>query len=61
MPMSVDATKCPQDHPCPAIPECPQGAISQTDPFALPLVDVQACTLCQLCMDVCPKGAFFIE
>ena len=59
MPMLVDPTKCPQDHRCPAIDECPRGAISQENDFALPQIDATQCTLCEICMDVCPKGAFY--
>ena len=31
----VDTSKCPQDHPCPLVPKCPVGAISQ-DGFNAP-------------------------
>lgn len=62
--ITVDAAKCPQNHKCPAIAVCPKGAISQTDIYALPVVDTTLCILCGKCKTFCPKGAFtaaFIE
>ncbi len=54
----VNSAKCPQNHLCPSIAVCPQGAISQKDIYSLPLVDETACVICEKCMRFCPKGAF---
>ena len=54
----VNAAKCPQNHRCPSIAVCPQGAISQKSIYALPEIDPEKCILCGKCMEYCPKGAF---
>ena len=36
--ITVNPDLCPQDHPCPMIPRCPQEAISQAG-VGLPVVD----------------------
>ncbi|AIZ56115.1 4Fe-4S binding domain protein [Candidatus Methanoplasma termitum] len=56
--MTVNKAKCPQDHKCPAIKVCPNGAISQKTIYSLPEVDPALCVLCGACEDFCPKGAF---
>ncbi len=44
---------CPQNHRCPAVAGCPQGAIIQDDIFAPPRVDHESCTECGVCVGVC--------
>ena len=58
MKLVVNAAKCPQNHKCPSIAVCPQGAISQKDIYSLPVVDEALCILCGKCMQFFPKGAF---
>lgn len=58
MKIIVNSQKCPQNHVCPSMTVCPMGAISQTDPYALPVVDAEKCIVCGKCMRFCPKGAF---
>jgi Fe-S-cluster-containing hydrogenase component 2 len=56
--IAVNPTKCPQNHRCPSIAMCPQDAITQSDIYALPVVDDSKCIKCGICMRYCPKGAF---
>ena len=58
MKLIVNAAKCPQNHSCPSIAVCPQGAISQKNIYSLPVVDETLCILCGKCMRFCPRGAF---
>lgn len=58
MKIVVNREKCPQNHKCPSMAVCPQGAISQTDIYALPVVDQEKCVACGKCIRYCPKGAF---
>ena len=58
MELAVNRNKCPQNHKCPAIAVCPQGAITQKDPFSLPVIDKGKCTACGKCIRYCPMGAF---
>ena len=58
MKLIVNKDKCPQNHKCPSIAVCPQEAITQTDIYALPVVDNDKCILCGKCMKFCPQGAF---
>jgi len=44
---------CPQNHPCPAVSTCPQGAIVQDDAFSAPRIDAALCTECGICTRVC--------
>jgi ferredoxin len=37
---------CPQNHRCPAVVYCPQGAIVQADIYSAPRVDHELCTEC---------------
>ena len=52
--------RCPQDHPCPALPHCPTGAIIQHEYDAPKVVD-DKCIACEKCIKVCPKGAFQLK
>jgi Fe-S-cluster-containing hydrogenase component 2 len=49
--MNVHA--CPQNHPCPAVRYCPEGAIIQDDIFSAPRIDQELCTECRACTKVC--------
>jgi Pyruvate/2-oxoacid:ferredoxin oxidoreductase delta subunit len=49
----VNERHCPQDHPCPAVRYCPEGAIIQDDVFAAPRIDYERCTGCGTCTGVC--------
>lgn len=44
---------CPQNHACPAVPRCPEGAIVQDDIFSAPRVDRELCTECGACSHIC--------
>lgn len=57
--ITVDPSRCPQDHRCPMIPRCPKGAISQ-DGFGLPRIDPAKCVQCGLCVRSCPRQAMRI-
>jgi len=57
MAVSVDKRKCPQNHACPAIRVCSEGALSQRG-FDAPIVDADKCIDCGDCIDICPTGAF---
>jgi Fe-S-cluster-containing hydrogenase component 2 len=43
---------CPQNHPCPAVTRCPQGAIVQETHFSAPRIDHDLCTDCGTCSSV---------
>ena len=58
MKIIVNARKCPQNHKCPAIAVCPEGAIRQRGIFSLPNIDEKLCIMCEKCVKSCPKGAF---
>ena len=45
MKLIVNEEKCPQNHKCPSIVVCPQGAIRQKDIYSLPEVDGGKCIL----------------
>ncbi len=54
--MNVEAHRCPQNHPCPAVRFCPAGAIEQKG-NGLPVINEGRCTGCGACIDFCPMGA----
>ena len=58
MKLTINARRCPQNHPCPAISVCPTKAISQRNYFSLPEIDESKCIVCGKCMRYCPMGAF---
>lgn len=49
----VNDRYCPQNHRCPAISLCPQGAISQETIHSGPRVDHDLCTACGDCARIC--------
>jgi len=51
--ISVNASACPQNHPCPAVRLCPTGALSQVDIFSAPVIDRELCTECGACTSAC--------
>ncbi len=58
MKLTINASRCPQNHRCPAISVCPKQAISQKNPFSLPLIDDSKCIVCGKCIRYCPMDAF---
>ena len=60
MAIQVDKNMCPQNHKCPAIMQCPVGAILQNG-NGLPTIDEEKCIDCGKCIRFCPMGAFFQE
>jgi ferredoxin len=57
--LTVYSSKCPQNHPCPAVKICPAGALTQNG-FSAPDVSYDKCTGCGACSKFCPKGALVI-
>jgi ferredoxin len=51
--IEVNVQACPQNHPCPAVHKCPEGAMIQDDIFAAPHVDDELCTECGACVGAC--------
>lgn len=60
MPIHVNKNRCPQNHPCPSIRVCPEGALSQKG-FGAPTVDENKCLECGICADYCPMGALELK
>ena len=58
--LKVNATRCPQNHPCPSVKICPVGALSQIG-YAAPKVDMTKCIACGKCVQFCPKRALILE
>ncbi len=57
MAINVDASLCPQNHPCPSVNVCPVDALSQSG-YAAPTVDNDKCIDCGKCIRYCPMGVF---
>ena len=57
----VNERACPQNHPCPAVRYCPEGAIVQDDVYSAPRVDHERCTECGVCTGVCGVFAQMAE
>lgn len=51
--IAVNEHACPQNHPCPAVQYCPEGAIVQDDSYSAPRIDHGLCTECGACSKVC--------
>ena len=60
MPIIVDKSRCPQNHPCPAVRICKVGAIKQNG-FNAPTIDAEKCIVCRKCVAFCPKKAIRME
>lgn len=58
MAININERKCPQNHICPAISVCKEGALSQLG-FNAPVVDAEKCIDCGDCTDFCPMGAIY--
>lgn len=54
--MKIDSRRCPQNHHCPAIRQCPADAITQ-EGNKLPVIDQEKCIKCMNCVMFCPMGA----
>ena len=54
--LTVNASRCPQNHKCPAIKVCPVRAITQ-EGFGLPKIDQEKCIICKKCIQFCPMKA----
>ena len=55
--IQVIKERCPQNHACPSVRICPNGALSQQG-YNAPVVDEAKCTMCGKCIRYCPKGVF---
>jgi Fe-S-cluster-containing hydrogenase component 2 len=51
--IAVNVHACPQNHPCPAVQYCPEGAIVQDDIYSAPRIEEELCTECGACAKVC--------
>ena len=58
--LNVIPANCPQNHPCPSVNVCPEGALEQ-DGMSAPFVDISKCTKCGKCVRFCPMGALEIR
>ena len=45
-------------HLCPAVKDCPAGALTQKDENTPPILDESKCIDCQLCTTVCTNGEY---
>lgn len=57
MAITINPTICPQNHRCPLLRECPEGAITQDGYDGLPVIDETKCTECGICLQACAIGA----
>lgn len=53
---TITPSRCPQNHPCPAVRVCPVGALKQQG-FAAPVIDKAKCINCGKCVRACGMGA----
>lgn len=60
MSITVNKTRCPQNHRCPAVAVCPAGALTQRG-YGAPEVDTDKCTSCGKCAKRCPMGALSVR
>jgi Fe-S-cluster-containing hydrogenase component 2 len=57
----VNDRYCPQNHACPAVASCPQGAIVQESIMFAPRIDYDLCTDCRVCTKACRVFQYFPE
>lgn len=57
----VKEERCPKNHTCPVIRQCPVNAISQESPFHAPKIDKEKCIDCGKCVKLCFYKAFDYE
>ena len=57
--LTVRKERCPENHACPSMKVCPQGAIRQKG-YAAPTVDREKCIQCGKCVKFCPMKAFVL-
>ena len=55
--IQVISEKCPQNHICPLVKKCPEGAINQ-EGFKAPTIDQEKCIRCLICVKTCPNKVF---
>ncbi|MCR3922322.1 MAG: 4Fe-4S binding protein [Firmicutes bacterium] len=60
MSIIVNLNLCPQNHACPAVTVCPEGALTQTR-YNAPMIDGDKCIDCGKCVNYCPMRAFINE
>lgn len=58
--IKVIKSRCPENHPCPAVRVCPVNAIKQNK-FNAPEIDLEKCIDCKKCVRFCPMGAIASE
>ncbi len=51
--IEVNVHAGPQNHPCPAVQYCPEGAMLQGSIYEAPHIDYDKCTECGVCTQVC--------
>jgi ferredoxin len=56
MSITVNKSRCPQNHPCPSVKVCPVGALTQNG-YDAPIIDEGKCIKCEECVNYCPMGA----
>jgi ferredoxin len=56
--ITINESKCPQNHPCLVVRFCPTNAITQKSFFNAPEIDEENCANCGKCVKMCGYGAF---
>lgn len=58
--LTIDKNRCPQNHPCPSVNVCPEGALTQKG-FNAPDINKDKCIKCGKCVRYCPRRALILE